>query len=157
MYSGNTIADNWWTDVFHDNSGAATLSGNTITGNGFKANASDKFYHGAVQITGPDVTVDNNTITGNHNAVVVIGYDLDSKGLTANNTTITNNTITSSGNTGIVTNGSSSVFTSSTIDYNDYLYADTGGRHWVWDAGGDMLWGTWNSEGNDTKGSLATP
>ncbi|MDJ0955164.1 MAG: right-handed parallel beta-helix repeat-containing protein, partial [Acidimicrobiia bacterium] len=153
-YSGNTISDNWWAGIFHDRSGSATFTGNTITGNGFKASASDKFYHGAVQITSPNATVTNNTITGNRNGIVVIGYDLS---VDADNATITGNTITNSGNTGIVTNGDSSVFSTSTIDDNDYLYDNTDGRHWVWSSGGDLTWNGWRGAGNDESGSLTTP
>lgn len=157
VYTGNTISNNWWAGIFHDESPDLTVTGNTIIGNGFKANATDKFYHGAVQITGPGATVSNNTITGNHNAVVVIGYGLDAKGLTANGSTISGNTITNSGNTGIVTNGSTSVFSTADVDDNVYLYNDTGGRHWVWNSGSELSWDSWRSEGNDPSGSLTTP
>ncbi len=153
-YSGNTISDNWWAGIFHDRSGSATFTGNTISGNGFKASASDKFYHGALQITSPNATVTNNAITGNRNGVVVIGYGLS---VDADNATITGNTITNSGNTGIVTDGDNSVFTTATIDDNDYLYDDTGGRHWVWTTGGDLTWNGWRGAGNDPSGSLNTP
>ena len=157
-YSGNTIADNWWAGIFHDESPDLTATANTITGNGFKANADDKFYHGAIQITGPGATVTNNTISGNHNAVVVVGYGLDDKGLTATGTTITGNTITNSGNTGIVTNGSTTVFTTSTIDNNDYAYSNTAGSHWVWNHGPEYDWSKWRADfDNDPNGSLSTP
>jgi len=154
VYTGNTITNNWWAGIFHDRSGAATFTSNIITGNGFKASVTDKFYHGALQITSPNATVTNNTITNNRNGVVVIGYSLS---VDPDNATITGNTITNSGNTGIVTNGDSSVFTTATVDYNDYRYDDTSARHWVWTNGGDLTWDGWRGAGNDSKGTLATP
>jgi parallel beta-helix repeat protein len=157
LITGNTIEDNWWAGIFYDRSPDLTATGNTITGNGFKADAGDKFYHGAVQVTGPGATVTHNIISGNHNAIVVIGYGLDGKGLTADGTTIKNNTITNSGNTGIVTNGSASVFSTSEIDDNDYRYNDIAARHWVWNTGGELGWDGWRGVPNDPNGSLATP
>jgi parallel beta-helix repeat protein len=153
-YENNSITDNWWAGIFHGTSNAVTITGNDISGNGFKASPTDKFYHGAVQITGPNATVTNNTMTDNRNAVVVIGFGLS---VDADNATITGNTIVNSGNTGIVTNGDDSVFDTSTIDDNDYRYSDTSGRHWVWSTGGDLTWDGWRGAGNDPNGSLATP
>ncbi len=157
LITGNTIDDNWWAGIFHDESGAATFSNNTFNGNGFKTNDaldSAKFYHGAVQITGPNVTVTGNTMVDNQNAVVVIGYDLT---IDPDGAVITGNTIINSGNTGIVTNGDSSVFDSATIDDNDYRYNDTGARHWVWTNGGEVTWDSWRGFSNDPNGSLSNP
>ncbi len=155
--SGNTIADNWWAGIFHDHSLSATITGNTIDGNGFKANSGDRHHNGGIEILGPGANVSNNTLTGNHNAIVVVGYGLTGA-YEANNTTIFGNTITNSGNTGIVTNGDSSVFDTAVIDENDYRYDNVGAMHWVWDTGGDRTWAQWQgSYNNDLKGSLGTP
>jgi len=158
LITDNTIADNWWAGIFHDRSGTATVSNNTIDGNGFKTNDgldSAKFYHGAIQITGPNVTVTGNTMTGNQNAVVVIGYNL---AVDPDGTVITGNTIINSGNTGIVTNSDDSVFNSATIDDNDYRYNDTSGSYWVWNHGPVYDWTKWTGEfNNDPRGSLTTP
>jgi parallel beta-helix repeat protein len=153
LYDGNTINDNWWAGIFHDRSGTMVVTDNAISGNGLKADSSDKFYHGAVQITGPDASVTNNTINGNHNAVVVIGYNLP---IDPDGTVITGNTITNSGNTGIVTNSSDrSVFDTATIDGNEYLYNNTAGSYWVWNHGPLYDWAKWQEFGNDSNGSLA--
>mgnify|MGYP000703532457 CR=1 FL=1 len=61
--SGNLARDEPCLDHVAAESGAATFTGNTLIGNGFKADPSDKFYHGAFQITGPNATVTDNTIT----------------------------------------------------------------------------------------------
>ncbi len=156
-YEANTIADNWWAGISHDNSEGVVITGNDFLRNGLEAMADDKFYYGAVQVTGPDATVTNNVLDGNHNAVVVIGYGLDAKGLKADNTTVTGNTIINSGNTGLVTNGSGTVFTTSTFDDNDYRYSNTSGLYWVWDVGGKISWDTWRGIPNDLTGSLSTP
>ena len=154
-YEGNVVEDNWWAGIFQDHSLSATITDNTLTGNGFKADANDRHHHGAIEIIGPNVSVTNNTISGNHNGVVVVGYFLDDEGLTANNTRITGNTFINTGFTGIVTNGSTSVFTTATINQNDYRVSDTGADHWVWSAGSPYNWDEWQGFGNDDEGSLA--
>jgi parallel beta-helix repeat protein len=151
--AGNSITNNWWAGVFHDHSFAITITGNTITGNGSKADASMEHHHGGIEILGPNATVTDNVISNNHEGVVVVAYSLTGS-YEPNNTTITGNTIANSGNTGIVTNGDSSVFDTATIDGNDYRYTDATARHWVWNAGGEVSWDTWRSYGNDKTGSL---
>ncbi len=96
-------------------------------------------------------------VSGNFEGIVVIGYNLDAAGYRPDNTTITHNIITNSGNTGIVTNGSDSVFSSSTIDYNTYIYDDTSGQYWVWYTGATRTWDTWRGYKNDTNGTLTGP
>jgi hypothetical protein len=103
------------------------------------------------------VEVTGNTLENNHNGVVVVGYDLDAKGLRPDNTVITGNTIINSGNTGIVTNGSTSVFSTATINLNDYRYSDTGGSYWVWELGSEYSWDRWRGFGNDLNGSFSKP
>ncbi|MCP3996000.1 MAG: hypothetical protein GY722_13200, partial [bacterium] len=159
LYDSNTINDNWWAGIFHDRSNTVTIRDNVLKGNGFKTDQSldsAKYYHGAVQISGPNATVTNNTMTENQNAVVVIGFDLATD---ADNTVITGNTITNSGNTGIVTNGDGSEVSTATVDDNDYRYSDISAQHWVWFNGSPqaLTWDGWRGAGNDLKGSLNTP
>ncbi len=155
-FSGNVIENNWYAGINHDQSFAVTITNNQFTGNGSIADAADKFYNGAVQITGPNATVTNNVMNGNHNAVVVIGYGLTGA-LTPQGTIVTGNTITNSGNTGLVTNGEPTVFDSANFDYNTYQYSDTATSSWVWDQGGTTDWDGWRSRRNDPNGTLSTP
>lgn len=157
LYSNNTVEDNWWAGIFHDLSGAVTISGNTITGNGSMASSNEVHHHGGIEILGPNAEVTNNTLINNHNGVVVVGYGLDDQGLRPDNTVIVGNTIIDSGNTGIVTNGSTSVFSTATIDSNEYHYTDTGGSYWVWNLGNEYTWDRWLGFGNDQNGTLSTP
>jgi hypothetical protein len=77
--------------------------------------------------------------------------------LTAVGSVVTDNTIIESGNTGLVTNGTQTVFSSATFDRNTYIYNDTKGLHWVWNGGGEAAWTTWRGYENDRNGSLTTP
>ncbi len=154
-FAGNVIENNWYAGINHDQSFAVTITNNEFTGNGSIADTGDKFYNGAVQITGPNATVTNNVMSGNHNAVVIIGYGLTGT-LTPQGTVVTGNTITNSGNTGLVTDGTISVFDSATFDYNTYQYTDTAISHWVWDQGGTTNWDGWHTRSNDLNGTLSS-
>ncbi len=144
-FRGNLIEGNWWGGISHDRSYAATIDDNEFNNNGLKgidAPGGHDHYYGAVKITGPDVTVTNNLVQGNFNGVVTIGYNLDSVSgahgpLTPLGITVTDNTIIESGNTGLVTNGTTDVFSSASFDRNDYRYQDTSGNHWVWSTGAE--------------------
>jgi hypothetical protein len=157
VYQDNTIEDNYWAGISHDQSYAVTIDSNKLLRNGSKApvdtDGARKFYNGAIQIAGPDATVTNNTITDNHNAVVVIGYTVN-----VDRAVITGNTITNSGNTGVVADDSSPNATSTaTINSNSYVYNDTSGTYWVWNTGSTYTWDAWRGFGNDTNGSLTKP
>lgn len=163
---GNVIEGNWWGGISHDRSYAMTVDDNEFYNNGSKAvdaTSGHDHYYGAVKITGPNATVTNNVLAGNFNGIVTIGYNLDSArgahgSLMPVGTTIADNTITESGNTGIVTNGSDSVFSTATIDRNDYRYNDTKGTHWVWSTGAEKPWDIWRQDfGNDPNGTLGRP
>jgi len=162
-YEGNVIEYNWLGGIGHDQSYAVTITGNEFRNNGFMASAApdgQDLYYGAAQITGPNATVTNNYLSDNWNGIVVIGYHLDDNvglygPLTAVNAIVTDNEIIDSGNTGLVTNGTTTVFSTATFDRNDYQYADTAARHWVWNAGGGADWDTWrNNYRQDLNGTL---
>ena len=126
------------------------------------ASSGHDHYYGAVQITGPNATVTNNTLHGNFNGIVTIGYGLDSASglhgaLRPVGTTVTGNTIFESGNTGLVTDVASNVFSTATFDRNDYRYSNVGGSHWVWSTGAEKPWNIWREFGNDPNGTLAQP
>jgi parallel beta-helix repeat protein len=165
-YRDNVIEDNYWAGISHDHSYTVTIDSNEFRRNGSKApvdtNGALNFYNGAIQITGPNATVTDNVIEGNHNAVVVVGFYLDTAegrygALTPINTTVTGNTIIDSGNTGLVTNGTDLVFTTAIFDYNDYRFTDPGGLYWVWSTGAPRGFDGWRADGNDAHGSVATP
>ena len=162
VYRGNTIEDNWWGGISHDQSYAVTIDDNDFTNNGFKAAGltGDNLYYGAVQITGPNATVTDNRLDDNLNGIVVIGYNLDSLigahgVLTPNNTTVTGNSIIDSGNNGIILSGSTIPVDTAEFDYNDYQYTDAAARHWVWNRS-KYEWTPWRDVGNDLKGSLTS-
>jgi hypothetical protein len=164
-YRDNVVESNYWAGISHDQSYAVTIDSNEFRNNGTRGLAGDKFYNGAVQITGPNATVTDNYIEGNHNAIVVIGYDLHTKSgkygvLTPVGINVTGNAVVASGNTGLVTNlaNPEPVFGSAGFDFNDYRYQDTSGSFWVWNAGGTATFSTWQSGyGNDRNGSLGRP
>ncbi|MDJ0498105.1 MAG: right-handed parallel beta-helix repeat-containing protein [Acidimicrobiia bacterium] len=159
-FDGNTIEANYWAGIHHERSYAVTINDNVFRNNGTKGfvGPGSTTKYGAVRVRGPNATITGNLFDHNFNAVAVIGSGLDSATgqhgpLQAVGTVMTDNTIIESGYTGIVTNGSDAVFTTATIDRNDYVYADTAGRYWLWQGWIDFA--DWQSNGLDVNGSLS--
>lgn len=76
LIEGNRSIDNSGAGIFYEISKEGTITGNTVTGNGFGEASRGWLWGAGIQIAGSwDVTVLDNLVSGNFNAVTVIQQD----------------------------------------------------------------------------------
>jgi len=166
-FADNYVSRNSHMGIFHEISYAATISGNTVVGNGFDPSLDRDGWGGAgIRVAAsPGVRISENTVAGNRNGIVAVQQDRhDSpddrgphriKGLEVRSNSITMNR----GTTGFVQDiGDGGVFSAASRNVfatNRYHLDSLSSLRFAWN---DRMYSAreWVNDGNDKDGTFDT-
>lgn len=162
-YDANTVTKNTHSGISHEASYDATISNNTITGNG-TACSSTLCKSGILLNDSQNVDIVGNRIAGNQNGIGITQINRGSTALgplVTQNVFVRNNTISRSGRSGLVQwDGDGSYYTSRNNRFSHNTYVVCGDtRPFVWQnparpsSYSNLSWREWQAAGNDTDGS----
>jgi parallel beta-helix repeat protein len=152
--TGNRVVDNLGAGIFYEISRGATISGNTVTGNGSGEAPKGWLWGAGIQIAASwDVSVTDNTVAGNNNAVVVIQQDRGSGPLgerRADNIEVTGNRIEpGTGHVGAASDVRGSDLFERSIEFRDNTYRVDPAALAFWWVGDDFDLQGWHDLGQD--------
>jgi parallel beta-helix repeat protein len=157
----NRIKRNTGPGVDYEASYDATISNNTIRGNGFGSGGPWLQGAGILNTSSPNVEVYGNVVDGNYDG---IGAEDRARGTglygthEVSNFYVHDNTITTAGTTGLIeTSGDASFFTSKNnrFVHNAYSISCQKTAPFAW-MDRYISWASWTAYGNDTTGNLST-
>ena len=156
----NEVTDAWMAGIFNDYAYVATISGNTVSNSGDNPDLGLTEGSG-IKVRGPDVEIFGNTLIDNKSGVIIYDNSLTVAAgprgpYIPDRVDVHDNLIIESGINGMYGPASSSAFTTSEFEANDYQYADADGAYWRW-ALGMRNWSNWQAEGHDTTGTFTRP
>ena len=155
-FEGNTVTGNAEAGILYEISSDGLISDNDVSRNGFGMNVW-LWGSGILVAESSGVTVSDNTVVGNANAIGLIQQDRgdgpDGDPLVLHDVTIDGNTVDlGSGSMGLVQDdGDLSVFSDPTITYSANRYSHCAGTPFTWND--DFLTaGEWRALGHDVEG-----